>query len=197
MALEPDPGLTGSVDAGLDHLPREIRDVVEGRPPNLAAEPPSPLEGHVARLFHLLQRSQEHRVLMAAARRAGRPQSWASRQWEDLGDVAWEIAWDAYNAWLREKACPNCGTDPDQVLDPATGRLLDDGTVKVEKRGCEVCATINRRSRDIDQSERDMLGSYWTTAYRSPGDPFIDDGGFEFDAGGMAPDVDLGRGGFA
>ncbi len=198
MDHQPAPELTPAVDSGLDHYPPHIRDAVEGRPLDLAAEPVgNPLERRAGAFFELLKRSREHRIIMAAARRAGEPQSWADERWEQLDDVAWEIAYDAYKSWARDKACPNCGTDPDLVIDPITGRVLEDGPVKVEKRGCEVCATIGRRTRDIDQAERDMLGTYWTTAHRGAGDPFVDDGGFEFDAGGMAPEVDLSKGGYA
>lgn len=184
-------------DVGEDHHPEHIRAVLEGCPRAPGNRSGLGLETAVGAAVEVFQRSREHRAVMAAARRAGRPFSWASEQWADPDDVAAEIAWDAYQSWLKNRQCPGCGVDPDDILDPETNRLLDHGAVKCEKRGCEVCATIGRQSRKITTEERDMLGTYWTTAHRMPGEPFVDDGGSEFDAGGMAKKADLDAGGFA
>ena len=201
MDAQPGSDLTGEArppgpDVGLDHLPPLLRAVLDGNPPDPASTEGMGFGSVVQFLFDLLERSPEHRTIMGAARRAGRPWSWAEEHWADLVDVAMEIAYDAHLAAVQERACPNCGTDPDQVVDPETGRLLDSGHVKIENRGCEVCATTARNS-DIDTDERKMLGTYLKNTHRAPGEPFFDDGGYEFERGSGMSDKLHDLGGFA
>lgn len=63
----------------------------------------------------------------------------------------------AYMDWLADsetERCAQCGTRPDDWIDPDTGKTLRDPAWKAEVRECEGCATLADTDGDIDDKDR-------------------------------------------
>ena len=115
-------------------------------------------------------------VVMRAARRAGIPWSEAVERWADPNDIAAEMGLDALDAARADARCDQCGTDPDSIIDPQTGKLLEGSRMKLEMRSCRMCEIRNALDGALTTDER-KAGLSWTVTRRNPGDPFEDRAG--------------------
>lgn len=129
------------------------------------------LDPEIGALVDLFRRDAQSRALMAIARRAGCTFGEARRRWADPEDLAAEIAWDAIAAAHHWAACPSCGLDPADLLDPETKRRLSQGRWKLQQFTCEYCAM---RAAALAGRDKDDTTSDYRWVPRAPGDPLLD-----------------------
>jgi hypothetical protein len=127
-----------------------------------------PLEHLVAGWVDLFYRDPESRVIMAAARRAGIPLSHARLLWQSLDDIAAEIAWDSIDAIHQFHRCPQCGVDPDDMLDER-GRPLHEPRWQVTGYDCLACEMIDGATAKLSDEERKTRR--YRLVPRPPGEP--------------------------
>lgn len=114
-----------------------------------------PLAALVASYVDLFDRDPESRVVMAAARRAGIPLSVARIRWQSVDDIAAEIAWDQMETVARFRRCPECGVDPDDMLDDR-GRPLEQPLWQVVGYDCLTCEMVAGATARLPEEERQV-----------------------------------------
>lgn len=135
------------------------------------------MEERAGEWFDRFANVPEARLVMARARSAGIPRSWAREWWSDPDDIAAELAWDWWQAHERRRRC-ECGADPESMVDPENrNRPWPHGELRAEVYYCPACAEVDAARAELERSAQaakqpEMLhGQRVRVVYREPGEP--------------------------
>lgn len=138
------------------------------------------IEARVQEWLDRFEHLPRARLIMRLCRAAGLSYSEGQAKWADPDDLAAEIAWDQWLSIVADRTCPDCGLDPELIVDDRGRPLRRTGLVKVEGWHCPSCDLMDKarrqRADDTKGNEAEQASNAYKLRfrYREPGDPDVD-----------------------